>query len=47
VIERLTGLLGTGGRILVECRNCGRTCEEDPEVCPACGGSEFAQYELE
>lgn len=47
MIERLTGLLGDDERVLVECRNCGQTCDEDPEVCPACGSSEFAQYELE
>gem|GEM_PF-2468175 len=44
-LDRLLG--GSRETVLVECRRCGRTCDDEPERCPACSGSEFARYELE
>lgn len=48
VIDRLDRLLSGGDdtEVLVECRNCGRTLDEDAAVCPACEATEFARYEV-
>jgi rRNA maturation endonuclease Nob1 len=32
---------------LFECRNCGKTLEEEAEECPECGGEDIASYKIE
>lgn len=32
--------------VLVECRQCGSKLEHDAGLCPHCGSSELARYEL-
>ncbi|MEZ3143144.1 hypothetical protein [Halobaculum sp. MBLA0143] len=47
MIDRLDGLLsGDDAEVLIECRNCGRTLDEDTGACPACEATEFARYEV-
>ena len=48
MIDRLDRLLSGGDdtEVLVECRNCGQTLEEEMGVCPACEETEFARYEV-
>jgi rubrerythrin len=41
-LRKLFGADGT----LYECRNCGKSLDEEAEECPACGGSEIAEYNL-
>lgn len=48
MIDRLDRLLSGDDdtEVLIECRNCGQTLEEETAVCPACEETEFARYEV-
>jgi predicted Zn-ribbon and HTH transcriptional regulator len=38
----------SGTTVVVECRDCGWTIDEDDiEECPACGSTEIARYAIE
>lgn len=32
---------------IFECRNCGKTLEEEAEECPECGEEDIASYKIE
>jgi len=46
VLHRVRALIGDVPTSLYECRNCGKTLEDDVEGCPACGATEIAHYDL-
>ncbi|CAP69677.1 MULTISPECIES: hypothetical protein [Halobacterium] len=49
VLNRLRALVDTQPGLVRECRDCGTTLGEDSDdatVCPTCGSSEIATYDL-
>ena len=47
MIETVKRMLGQSDRELVaECRQCGSNVDSGAELCPVCGSSEIAQYDI-
>jgi len=46
LLEEVKRFLRPSDSVLYECRNCGKTLEEEAEECPSCGSEEISKYEL-
>jgi len=47
MLETLRTLLPETTTVVYECRQCGRTVDEDTDCCPSCGSDSIARYPVE
>lgn len=46
IVEGVKRLLSPSNALLVECRRCGTSLDEDSEKCPECGSEDLSRYEF-